>query len=338
MPDVNPIAILGSLFERYEKEGEKIAQDEFKQSFLGQLDEIKSKLDEIYAAMASISALILSEINRLPLTIVRSEIGGFLGVARDSWTKWHAHRKDAEELFWKGDELFNRLLSAASNAQPSLRYTSVIDLATLAILQYQSSNAAGSLIHNADRQTTFSAYEAFFRDVCGVGLGSLGDRRSVLVMLRDRAIALQQGVAPEQHLNIGSTGSGTFQPLIQENVFREASDQANLGVWRVQAYIAVNGPRNTPPVSRVITDDLLADYLRNPGLLPDWHMISAEHGGHWPDEGAIQAHAARHQDALTLPPALQQILDERLAELAAVASIATQATRLVQKRRLLEAK
>lgn len=154
---IDPLSILGKIFELYTKSQEKAAEDQYKQDVIGNLEAIQRELNKIYTESGMLSALLQDAVNRLPLNITRGQIGGFLGTIKDSWTLWHGSKTEAKLLFWKGDELFHRLVTDAQIGAPPLQHAVVTDLVNLFVVQLQIAKAMDGLLLEQDRITTFNS-------------------------------------------------------------------------------------------------------------------------------------------------------------------------------------
>lgn len=332
LPDFNPLSLLGQVFDSYEKNLEKQAEDSYKDEVLGNLADIQRKLDHLYSHFGALAAVILSDLNKLPLNITRGEIGGFLGRTRDSWRLWHQHQGEAKNLFWNGHELFNQLVADARNGTPPLQYAVVADLSTLMIALAQLAKHMGKMLDKQDRHAAFRSYLSYFKEAINGGAGSLADRGTAMRHLQEVVLENLKPVQEESSIKLHSVGRGQFSPQVYEDCYREKKDPQTVGQWRVRVYAFGGTPDYTPPINRLITIPMLIQYIADPNTIPRILSVLEQHNHDWPDQQALIAHAVAHQDAISIPTALYQVVEARYADLERTLTLANQAGRFAEAR------
>ena len=330
---IDPLSILGKIFELYTKDQEKAAENQYKQEVLGGLETIQRQLDKMYIDLSMLSALLQDEVNRLPVNITRGQIGGFLGTIKDSWNQWHGSKSEAKSLFWKGDELFNRLIADAHIGSPPLQYAVVTDLVNLFLVQVQTAEVMGDLLLKQDRITAFNSYMTFLQHVATKDEpGSLQERfkifQNIIEKIANDANSIQ---AEEKQLKIGSIGKDGFSPQAFEDCYRENTPDPNSAQWRVRVY-AWGGPNFTPPFNNVISPEMFVSYIKNSDLIPSLSTAVKQHNQDWTDQNALIAHAIFHQDAINIPIALINLLETKMSDIKSLMYLSWNAAILAEKK------
>lgn len=327
---ISPADVLGKVVELYFDAQKQAAEQLYQAQVLGSLASVSTALDQMYRELSLLAALLLDDINKLPLTLARGDMGGHLAIVRDSWTAWHHESKRALDLFWSGDALANRLITLSSQANPRLMYSIVADVLTVMLSQIQLARAAGHRLAVRDRGSAFRGYAGFFAEVQATGQGSLADRQHAVEHLRDLANANLALVTQVKQQQIGAIAvGGGFAPAAFEDCYQQPPDPNTGAPWRVHVY-AWGGPDFTPSLDDKITDQMMAGYLRDAGMLPSLARILAEHGHDWPDQNALKAHAIAHQNAISISASLVKVVGMTISEIGQIASLASSSERLAK--------